>query len=66
MIDIIKNIFKRKNKENNSEYAGLSDFLLRASPEEKKKVIMEAARRANEDQRKLFYENTPSKTKPAH
>jgi len=61
MIDMIKNIFKRKNKGNNTEYAGLSDFLLRASPEEKKKIITEAARRANEDQRKLFYKNTPSK-----
>ncbi len=37
-----------------SEYTGLSDFLLRASPQEKKEIISEAARRANEDQFKVF------------
>lgn len=37
-----------------SEYAGLSDFLLRASSDEKKKIITEAARRSNEDQFKVF------------
>ena len=33
---------------------GLSDFLLHASDKQKEKVFREAARRANEDQRKLI------------
>jgi len=32
----------------------ISDFFLNASPEEKKKVFMEAARRSNEDQRETL------------
>jgi len=63
MIDMIKNIFKRKNKGNDSEYTGLSDFLLRASPEEKKKIITEAARRANSDQLEIFNKSLKTKTK---
>ena len=54
MITTITRLFRIKNRENTSEYAGLSDFLLRASADEKKKVIMEAARRSNEDQFKVF------------
>lgn len=54
MIRAITRFFRRGNKESISEYAGLSDFLLRASPDEKKKVITEAARRANEDQFRVF------------
>ena len=43
------NIHKRpaKSKE-------ISDFLLHASEEEQKKMFMEAARRANEDQRETY------------
>jgi len=52
---MIKNITtKEELEEITSEYAGLSDFLLRASSDEKKKVITEAARMANEDQFKIF------------
>ena len=41
-------------KQLSEEYAGLSDFLLRASSDEKKKIITEVARRANEDQFEVF------------
>lgn len=51
MIETIKSLFRGKRT---IEYAGLSDFLLRASPDEKKKVIAEAAHKANEDQLKMF------------
>ncbi len=54
MIRTITRLFKGKNKESASEYAGLSDFLLRASSDEKKRIITEAAHRANEDQFKVF------------
>lgn len=54
MISIITKLFIRRNREKSPEYAGLSDFLLRASSDEKKKVITEAARRSNEDQFKVF------------
>ena len=57
-------LFKKGDKAKSSNK--FSRFFLETSSKEKKKVIMEAARRANEDQIKLFYENTPSKTKPAH
>jgi len=57
-------LLKKEDKAKHSNK--FSRFFLETSSKEKKKVIMEAARRANEDQRKLFYENTPSKTKPAH
>ncbi|MDO8604555.1 MAG: hypothetical protein Q7K40_04155 [bacterium] len=51
MIRTITRLFRLKRAP---EYAGLSDFLLRASSDEKKKIITEAARRANEDQYKVF------------
>ena len=57
-------LFKKGDKAKSSNK--FSRFFLETSSKEKKKVIMEAARRANEDQRKLFYENTHSKIKPAH
>ncbi len=38
------------------KYKGFSDFMLHASPEEKKKVFTEAARKANEDQLRAFKE----------
>lgn len=43
-----------------------SQFFLEASSKEKKKIITEAARRANEDQRKLFYDNIPPTVKSTH
>lgn len=54
MIRAISRFFRIKNKESTSEYAGLSDFLMRASSDEKKKIITEAARRSNDDQFKMF------------
>lgn len=55
MIKMLKNIFKRKNDEL-AEYKGVADFFLRAPDDLKKKVMTEAARRANEDQSKIFRE----------
>lgn len=54
MIRAIKRFFMQERKRSVSKYTGLSDFLLHASPDEKKKIITEAARRANEDQFKIF------------
>lgn len=45
------NLFKRH--EEAKRPGRFSDFFQHASDEEKRKVIEEAARRANEDQRKL-------------
>ena len=46
-------IFKKKVKVKPS--SKFSRFFLEASSKEKKKIITAAARRANEDQRKVFY-----------
>lgn len=43
-----------------------SRFFLESSSKEKKKIITEAARRANEDQRKLFYDRINPRIKPVH
>jgi len=56
MIDKIKNIFKREKTETHKKYEGFSDFFTHASPEEQINVLTEAARRANEDQLKVFNE----------
>jgi hypothetical protein len=53
MINKITQFFKG-NKEENHKYKGLSDFFRHAPKETKEKVIAEAARRANEDQLKVF------------
>ena len=55
MITAIKNFFGGKKSEA-VEYTGLADFFLHASSNEKKKVITEAARKANDDQLKVFNE----------
>ena len=39
---------------NSAEYKGLSDFLLHAPQEKKIEVFTEAAKRANEDQRRTL------------
>lgn len=50
--------FNKKTKnEPSSEF---SKFFLKSSSKEKKKVITVAAQRANEDQRKLFYDKCSS------
>ncbi len=56
MIKLLKSIFKGKETEGPEKYKGLSDFFMRASADEQKKVFTEAARRANEDQSKIFRE----------
>lgn len=50
----LKNIFKGKKTEAPEKYNGLSDFLMRAPADEQKRVFTEAARKANEDQMKVF------------
>ncbi len=55
MMNKLKNLFKKKNDEL-AEYKGVADFFLRAPDDLKKKVVAEAARRANEDQMKIFQE----------
>jgi hypothetical protein len=56
MINKLKNLFKRRKMEDSKKYEGLSDFFTRAPADEQKKVFTEAARRANEDQMKIFKE----------
>ena len=56
MMKIFGNLFGRKAEENVSVYEGFSDFFLRAPVHEKKKVIEEAAHKANADQLKVFKE----------
>ncbi len=41
-------------KKNTQKYKGFSDFFMNASDAEKKEVFAEAARKANEDQFKVF------------
>lgn len=43
-----------KTKIDAKKSDNISDFFLKASTEEKKKVFMEAARRSNEDQRETL------------
>ncbi|MFA6315313.1 MAG: hypothetical protein WC648_03025 [Candidatus Paceibacterota bacterium] len=54
MINKLKNIFRGKKVEGPKKYEGLSDFFMHAPADEQKKVFTEAARRANEDQMKVF------------
>lgn len=46
----IKSLFTRASKRNQ----GFSEFFRRASIDEQKKVVTEAAKRANKDQRKVL------------
>ena len=57
MINIFKKIMGGNKETELSEYKGFSDFFLRAPEETKKRVIAEAARKANEDQMKVFKES---------
>jgi hypothetical protein len=54
MIKMLKNIFKIKEAKGPEKYSGLSDFLMRAPADEQKRVFTEAARKANEDQMKIY------------
>lgn len=56
------NFFKRNGKKTKS--GRFSDFFLHATEKEKKDVLKEAARKANEDQRELFT-NSRLKAKPS-
>jgi len=64
----LANLFKisLKNKDDRKT-GGFSGFFRNASDEEKKRVLMEAARRANEEQRELvkkYSEESNSQLKP--
>lgn len=54
MLKSIKNMFSRNQTKSVSDYAGFSDFFLNAPADLKKKVITDAAKKANEDQLELF------------
>ena len=54
MIKALIDIFRDKNEVSTEKYSGLSDFFLRAPAKEKREVIGEAARKANEDQYEVF------------
>lgn len=56
MIKRIISILKGRKTKAPKEYTGLSDFFLHAPIDEKKKVIIEAARKSNEDQFKILRE----------
>lgn len=56
MINFFRGIFKGRSNDIAKKYSGFSDFFLNASEEEKKRVITEAARKANEDQLRVFNE----------
>lgn len=48
--------FKERDIEGLEKYDGVADFFRRATEEEKIAVFTEAARRSNEDQRKIMRE----------
>ncbi|MFA6554537.1 MAG: hypothetical protein WCS89_03440 [Candidatus Paceibacterota bacterium] len=54
MLNKLKNIFRRKKSEDTKKYESLSDFFMHAPADEQKKVFTEAARKANEDQMRIF------------
>ena len=56
MIKTLSRFFGIKKAAKTSDYEGFADFFLRASSEEKERVIREAARKANNDQFKVFTE----------
>jgi hypothetical protein len=56
MIKALKNLFRKRSENDLSKYSGMADFFLHAPEELKKKVMMEAAKKANEDQMKIFKE----------
>ncbi len=56
MKNIIKKLFGSKKNTDLSQYNGFSDFFLRAPEHTKKEIIAEAARKANDDQMKIFKE----------
>lgn len=54
MMKILKSMFKGKKTEETKKYTSASDFFMHAPADEQKKVFTEAARKANEDQMKVF------------
>lgn len=57
MKNLLASLFGGKTERTSSVYEGFSDFFLRAPVDEKKKVITEAAHKANEDQRRVLQES---------
>ena len=56
MMNKLRNLFRGRKESDLKKYEGLSDFFMHAPADEQKKVFTEAARRANEDQMKVFQE----------
>lgn len=54
MLKLLYKLLGIRTEKKTKEYSGISDFLLNASDAEKKEVITEAAKRANDDQLKVF------------
>ena len=54
MKKLLKKLFAGKKNTDLSQYKGFSDFFLHAPENIKREVIAEAARKANEDQMKVF------------
>ncbi|MEI8249024.1 MAG: hypothetical protein WCG07_00830 [Candidatus Taylorbacteria bacterium] len=54
MKKMLKKLFTSKKNTDLSQYNGFSDFFLRAPENTKREVIAEAARKANDDQMKVF------------
>ena len=50
----MKSIKLTKEEKETRKVEGFSDFFHNASDEEKKRVLLEAAKRANEDQQEVF------------
>ena len=51
---ILKKMFGSKKIEEAKKYTSASDFFMHAPADEQKRVFSEAARKANEDQMKVF------------
>jgi len=49
--------FGKKEEKSKAKHGSFSEFFLNASEKEKEAVITKAARRANEEQRKVFEES---------
>ena len=57
MMNKIMNFFRKNEEKELEKYTGFADFFLHAPTEEKKKVITEAAKKANEDQFRILKES---------
>ena len=56
MIQVLKDLFKKRETKTSEKYKNLSDFFVHASVNEQRKVFTDVAHRSNEDQLKVFKE----------